>query len=60
MRKFPQLFSEGVGMYNGRSHKIQICSDAILHCSRMREPPIAYAKMASDEIESMLKSGLIE
>ncbi len=26
----------------------------------MWEPPIAYAKMASDKIESMLKSGLIE
>ncbi len=26
----------------------------------MREPPIAYPKMAADEIKSMLQSGLVE
>ncbi len=60
VRNVPQLFSEGVGMYNSHPHKIRIHSDAMLHHSQMQEPPIAYAKMALDEIESMLKSRLIE
>ena len=60
VRKFPALFSSGVGLYTGKPHIIRIRSDAIPHRSRMREPPLAYAKMASDEIQNMLDQDLVE
>ncbi|MCP4365296.1 MAG: hypothetical protein GY800_08360, partial [Planctomycetes bacterium] len=55
--KFPKLFSEGVGIYNGEEHSIHIKPDVIPCCSRMREAPQAYAQLAAEEIESMLKDG---
>ncbi|MCP4341267.1 MAG: hypothetical protein GY799_20880 [Desulfobulbaceae bacterium] len=39
---------------------IRLKPDAVPTRSRMREAPQAYAKLASDEIESMLKDGLCE
>ncbi|MCP4342214.1 MAG: RNA-directed DNA polymerase [Desulfobulbaceae bacterium] len=58
--KFPKLFSEGVGIYNGEEHSIHIKPDAIPCHSRMREAPQAYAQLAAEEIKSMLKDGLCE
>ncbi|MCP4339004.1 MAG: hypothetical protein GY799_09000, partial [Desulfobulbaceae bacterium] len=59
-RKFPELFTEGVGIYSGDSHTIRLKPDAVPTRSRMREAPQAYAQLASDKIESMLKDGLCE
>ncbi|MCP4344125.1 MAG: hypothetical protein GY795_01190, partial [Desulfobacterales bacterium] len=39
IKKFPKLFSEGVGIYNGEEHRIHIKPDAIPCRSRMREAP---------------------
>ncbi|MCP4340457.1 MAG: hypothetical protein GY799_16600, partial [Desulfobulbaceae bacterium] len=58
--KFPELFTEGVGIYSRDSHTIRLKPDAVPTCSHMREAPQAYAQLASDEIESMLKDGLCE
>ncbi|MCP4337402.1 MAG: DDE-type integrase/transposase/recombinase [Desulfobulbaceae bacterium] len=58
--KFPKLFTEGVGIYSGEEHSIRLKPDAVPTRSRMREAPQAYAQLAADEIESMLKDGLCE
>ncbi|MCP4365213.1 MAG: RNA-directed DNA polymerase, partial [Planctomycetes bacterium] len=58
--KFPKLFTEGVGIYSGEEHVIHLKPDVIPCRSRMREAPQAYAQLAADEIESMLKDGLCE
>ncbi len=57
---FPKLFSPGIGMYSGPAHKIRLKPDAIPHRSRMCEAPFAFIEMAREEIESMLKDGLLE
>ncbi len=59
-QKFPILFTEGVGIYTGEEHVIHLKPDKIPTRSRMREAPQAYAQLAADEIESMLKDGLCE
>ncbi|MCP4341805.1 MAG: hypothetical protein GY799_23720, partial [Desulfobulbaceae bacterium] len=59
-RKFPKLFSEGVGIFNGEKHRIHVKPEAIPCHSRMREAPQAYAQLAKEEIESMLQNGLCE
>ncbi len=58
--KFPKLFTEGVGIYSGEEHVIHLKPDTIPCHSRMREAPQAYAQLADNEIESMLKDGLCE
>ncbi|MCP4337255.1 MAG: RNA-directed DNA polymerase, partial [Mycoplasma sp.] len=58
--KFPDLFTEGVGIYTGDSHRIRFKPDAIPTWSRMREVPQAFSQLAADEIKSMLKDGLCE
>ncbi|MCP4341644.1 MAG: hypothetical protein GY799_22880 [Desulfobulbaceae bacterium] len=44
----------------GKSILIPVKPDAIPCHSRMREAPQAYAQLAAEEIESMLKDGLCE
>ncbi|MCP4336999.1 MAG: hypothetical protein GY679_04100, partial [Mycoplasma sp.] len=58
--RFPKLFSPGIGLYTGPEHKICLKPDTIPHRSRMREAPFAFIEMAREEIESMLKDGLVE
>jgi transposase InsO family protein len=58
--KFPDLFTEGVGVYHGFQHSIRLKENSVPKRSRMREAPLAFADMAKSEIELMLRDGLVE